>query len=384
MQKKLIALAIAGLASSAAFAQSNVQIYGVMDMGMIHAESGVKGAADKEFNGIATGNASGSRLGFKATEDLGGGMSAGALWEFGTMQPDGGGASTAASANNIGSTRQSYLFLSGKTWGTVQMGRIYTAGTNYVAAFDTEGASFFGPVTRLQNGVAATMDAGSDRSRLNNSVAWLSPDWNGFTGQVQYSFGESGRATVGSTDDSSYWGGGVKYANGPLALAAAYNDFSKYGGQIAGTKSKSLNEWILAGSYNFGMLSLFGTYQDFDADNMSTISNTVAGVNGNSFKGDIWHLGVRVPFGKAGEVRLSYADLNSTSKSAGGLTKTNVDADGWGVSYWYTMSKRTTFYVGYVEISNDKGSAISVGSIVGAPSAGQDSSGYGLGMRHTF
>ena len=39
MQKKLIALAIAGLASSAAFAQTNVTVYGIVDMGVINVKA---------------------------------------------------------------------------------------------------------------------------------------------------------------------------------------------------------------------------------------------------------------------------------------------------------------------------------------------------------
>jgi predicted porin len=71
MQKKIIALAIAGLASTAAFAQSNVTVYGTVDEGATH----------KNATGIASQTAIGSvlstsRLGFKCVEDLGGGTKA--------------------------------------------------------------------------------------------------------------------------------------------------------------------------------------------------------------------------------------------------------------------------------------------------------------------
>jgi predicted porin len=64
--------------------------------------------------------------------------------------------------------------------------------------------------------------------------------------------------------------------------------------------------------------------------------------------------------------------------------KTNGDADGWGISYQHAMSKRTTAYVGYVDMSNDRGSQIRAANVVSAPGAGQDSSGFAMGMRHTF
>ncbi|MBK7414258.1 MAG: porin [Dechloromonas sp.] len=82
MQKKIIALAIAGLASTAAFAQSNVTVYGVVDAAYIytHTNGGDRlnnKANEKhgnDFNGIQSGQLTGSRIGFKGTEDLGNGL----------------------------------------------------------------------------------------------------------------------------------------------------------------------------------------------------------------------------------------------------------------------------------------------------------------------
>ena len=382
MQKKLIALAIAGLASSAAFAQTNVTIYGIADLGYVNATSDVTGAADKEFSGIATGNASGSRLGFRAVEDLGGGWSAGALYEFGTLNPDGGAAGSAASVSGLGSIRQSYIHLTSTSMGSFQGGRIYTPGHNTLIKFDPEGASLFGPASRLTTGMGGSINVGTiNNSRLNNSVAWLSPNWKGFTAQAQYSFGESGRATTGSTDDQKFWGLGVDYTNGPLAVAFAYHDFSDYLGTVAAASETELTEWIVGASYDFGMLKLFGSYNDLDADNMATVGG--AGVAGAKVEGDMWQMGVTIPVFKAGSVHVSYANLDRDARAAAGAAKVNQDADGWGLSYWHNLSKRTTLYIGYTEVNNDNGSAITVGG-VGAPSAGKDSSGYGMGMRHTF
>ena len=85
MQKKIIALAIAGLASTAAFAQSNVTIYGRMDLGAAY-RTGDSGDALADLGGkyeIASGVASGSRIGFKGVEDLGNGLKAVFQTEFG-------------------------------------------------------------------------------------------------------------------------------------------------------------------------------------------------------------------------------------------------------------------------------------------------------------
>ena len=403
MQKKIIALAIAGLASSAAFAQTNVTIYGVADVFVATAKSDVStaGLKDKEFTGVANGGLSGSRLGFRATEDLGGGLSAGMLMEYGTVQMDGGSVSGGASTSGLGNMRQSYVHLTSTSMGSFQGGRIYTPGTNAAGKFDPEGASAFGPVSRITTGMGLSIDgAGGNMARLNNSLAWLSPNWGGFTAQVQYSFGESaltqsattgaftaaaGKAQVGSTDDQRMWGAGVDYTNGPLAVGAVYHRFNDLGNTLTGVKERDLTEWFVGGSYDFGMAKLTGSYQDFDADNTgATISTASVGAGKNNLNGDIWSVGVIVPVMKAGSVRLSYASLDRSVKTAG--VKVNQDADGWGISYQHAMSKRTTAYVGYTTIDNDGGATggtLGVG-LVGGPTAGGDSKGYGAGLRHTF
>lgn len=404
MQKKLIALAIAGLASSAAFAQTNVVIYGVADVGYFNLKSDqAAGVKDNTFSGLIGGGLSGSRLGFKATEDLGGGLSAGMLYEFGTVAPDGGGGATAAapvaagagSVSGLNNIRQSYVHITSASMGSFQAGRIYTAGTNAAGKFDPEGASAFGPVSRLTNGLALSIDgAGGNNARVNNSIAWLSPNWKGFTAQVQYAFGENGEQTAagGGSDDARMWGLGLDYTNGPMAVGFAYNDWSDYGGTSAavGSAERELTEWFLGASYDFGMLKLTGSYQDFDMDNMAAAAGQGAtglvatGIRGAKSEGDIWSVGVIVPVMKAGSIRLSYASLDRSTRAAAGAPKLSADADGWGLSYQHALSKRTTAYVGYSTLDNDRNSAISIAGNVNAPAAGKDSSGFGMGMRHTF
>ena len=116
-----------------------------------------------------------------------------------------------------------------------------------------------------------------------------------------------------------------------------------------------------------------------------------AGVAGAKSDGDIWALGVTVPVMKVGTVTLSYASLDRTTNTGVvGAPNLGADADGWGISYKHAMSKRTTFYVGYTTLDNDnKSNPLSTVGITSAatlalPSAGQSSSGYGMGMRHTF
>jgi predicted porin len=422
MQKKLIALAIAGLASTGALAQTNVTIWGVADVGYFNIQSDQAVSAanptgkDNKFSGIGNAGLSGNRLGFRASEDLGGGLTAGVWWEFGSVSTDGGAQAGAASVSGLASTRQAYVHLTSKDYGAFQAGRIYTAGTNAAGKFDPEGAAAFGPVSRITTGLALSIDGGgNNNARVNNSIAWLSPNWKGFTAQVQYAFGENGEQTKaaaavaaanvppaapvaavaavpgGNSDDARMWGLGVDYTNGPWAVGFAYNDWSDYGGTTSGTASRDMTEWFIGGSYDFGMLKLTGSYQDFDMDNMTTAAaqgaTTGAATRGASSQGDIWSLGVVVPVMKAGTVTVSYASLDRSTRTAAGAARMGADADGWGISYKHAMSKRTTAYVGYTQLDNSNKanplSTLGVGTVA-TPTAGKDSSGWGMGMRHTF
>ena len=103
MQKKVIALAIAGLVSGAAFAQSNVTIYGVADVGMQNYNTGYGSKTT-----VVSGQNAGSRLGFKGEEALGNGLKAIFVLEAG-LQIDTGsaGGTTQAYGTNTGSTSSS-------------------------------------------------------------------------------------------------------------------------------------------------------------------------------------------------------------------------------------------------------------------------------------
>ena len=76
MKKSLLALAVFGAFSGAAFAQSNVQLYGIIDLGVTHF-TGLKpasGTGTVSSTGLSSGAQSPSRIGVKGTEDLGGGL----------------------------------------------------------------------------------------------------------------------------------------------------------------------------------------------------------------------------------------------------------------------------------------------------------------------
>lgn len=129
MQKKLLALAIAGALSVPLAAQaqsSNVQIYGVLNPSVDFIDNG-------DDSGAVMSNNS-SRIGFKGSEDLGNGLKAIFQLES-AISPD--------ERTGTWTGRDSWAGLSSASFGTVRVGAMFTAyksSTDYVDVFgDTVG-----------------------------------------------------------------------------------------------------------------------------------------------------------------------------------------------------------------------------------------------------
>lgn len=129
MKKSLLALAVLGAFAGAASAQSSVTLYGKVDLGVGKAA----GTADK-----AVMDGSGSRVGFRGVEDLGGGMRALFGFEH-RFSPD-----TGAQAGAVMWNGYSTVGLGG-AFGTVNLGRQYTAAFSLAQnAFDPFGGDTVG------------------------------------------------------------------------------------------------------------------------------------------------------------------------------------------------------------------------------------------------
>ena len=113
MKKSLVALAVLSAFAGIASAQTSVTVYGIVDAGVTREDSGLR-----TFNRLDSGNQSTSRLGFKGTEDLGGGLSAQFLLEQGFSLDNGAVQDSARTAFN----RQAYIGLTGN-FGQVRLGR---------------------------------------------------------------------------------------------------------------------------------------------------------------------------------------------------------------------------------------------------------------------
>jgi GBP family porin len=253
MKKTLIAACAAFGVVNAASAQSSATVYGLLDLNYQYWRSGdnapLRGAGTHRLeDGHRYGP--GSRLGFRATEDLGDGLKAGALIEMGYTADTG---ALAQGGRAFG--RQAFLSVSATTLGELRLGRQYALHDETMVLNNP-----FGNTTLLNPGAPNTFAAGSvplfvDTPRVDNMVHYLSPLFGGFRLQAAVAPGE------GLVD--RYQGVRASYGGGALSAAASY-EWSKAHVGTAGVSrpGDTVNEVLeLGATYALGTVKLYGGYQ---------------------------------------------------------------------------------------------------------------------------
>ena len=346
MKKSLIALAVLA-ASGAAMAQSSVTLYGVADAFVGSTETELGGVGQRQ-TAVTSGGVNGSRWGLKGSEDLGGGMKAIFQLESGFNLDTG---VSAQQGQLFG--RQAFVGLQ-SNFGTVSLGRQYSAfDALYAATTHNYDAATFNATKG--NGVAAN-GLKNYTDRVDNSIAYTSPSFGGFSGAVVYGFGENKNAATNlngdATDNASVH---IKYANGPILAGYAYQEEKQLA--VGGAQDK-IKYNLLGGTYDLGMAKLTASY--------NTAKNNV-------LKDKEGQIGVSVPFGAAA-ISVGYA----RSKSEGaGVERTGK---GYSILGTYDLSKRTRLYAGAQNTKAFIPTAIATLATV----AQTEITTYGLGVRHSF
>lgn len=364
MKKSLLALAVMGAFAGAAYAQSSVTVYGIVDLGFDSSSNGA--ATNGRTNGIKSGGQSASRIGFKGTEDLGNGLKA--LFQLeATIAADTGAGFGAGTGNSGGFNRFATVGLQSATFGTVLLGRQTSVIKDAYDQIDPFGDG--GTIGAISN-IFFNGSLSGDQGRISNSVKYQSNSYAGFKGSAAYAFGEN----AGSTSANSSFGLGLGYANGPLNVQYAYHNIDSTGtnaitGATAGVPAlQPISKGklhLLGATYDFGILKLHGAFADTKVD-LAT-----AGATDQKYRNYL--LGVSAPVGP-GTIYASYAvNDNKTNGS------NNQDTKKFAISYAYDLSKRTNLYTGYSKTSNDSG--VALGS---AAANGRDPSAFNVGIRHKF
>ena len=358
MKKSLIAIAVLGAMSSAAFAQSNVTIYGILDAGIVSERGGAAGTTTK----VSSGAASASRIGFKGTEDLGGGLSAIFKLETGARIDTGALDNT----DNRLFNREAYVGLSSKTAGTVTLGRQYTP--YYETLRDVADPFALGYAGTAKN----LFPVASFDTRNDNSIVYKTPNLQGVTAAVSYSVGE----VAADTSANRQVGASVAYNNGPLNVALAYN--SKNNDTLTVKTNRIGHNSLIAANYDFKIVKVFGAYGQDKGLNSAPLNgpnNAYGYTFASSQDSSNALIGVTAPVGDtAGTVMASY--IRKDDKEIG-----NRDADQWAVGYSYALSKRTSTYVAYAKIKNKNGAGYTVGN---NSEGGTGDKAFNLGLKHSF
>lgn len=343
--KKIVILAALAAAAGAASAQSSVTLFGVADAAVRQVKNG-----DTSLSSLASGGINSSRLGVRGVEDLGDGLAAGFWLEHGFNIDTGSQTDTTRFWN-----RRATVSLVSSSLGEVRLGRDFTPTYTGYADYDPFGDNGVGASSKFDSSLGTARDTGT---RADNQVTYLTPgNLGGLYARASVAAGEG---TVGK----KYIGGRLGYAAGPLDVSAAYaqTDVAAVAGE---DKFKTTD---LGAAYDFGIAKALFYYRQ------SKIANNKLGVYG---------LGALVPVGAAGQLRVGYTHANASGTNAAGASVDANDANQFALGYVHNLSKRTALY-GTAAYVKNKGAATFAVATTPALLAGQKSTGYELGLRHSF
>jgi len=389
MNKKLMALAVAGAFGAPAVAMAQVEIYGRANLGFdTYSATGASAGSANDLRARNRVFDNSSRLGVRGTENLGGGLRAVYVIESGVNIDTGSQNSQFGGANastGVLASRDSYVGLEDK-WGRVTFGRqsiywvngvIAQSGSNYINVdVATTGAlgRVVGPTTRT-----------------SNVVAYTSPTINGLNGTFSYA-PNSEAATAGNNTNAKIWGVTGRYS-GRVNAQVDYA-VNRSGGD-AGTAQK-LSGLKLGVGYPYapGAQIALVYIAEKNANLAAAVTNFAA--QGDSVKANAVIVNWEHTFGNI----QALAEVGKVQKAKGcteGATTTcaNTGATGYMVAGRYLFSKRTAAYASYNKISNkDNGtwdlsgggqsSASTSGGFLPSQLAGADPRIIAVGVIHNF
>jgi predicted porin len=379
MKKSLLALAVLGAFAGAASAQSSVTLFGVVDLSGNDIKNGNAHTQSLQSNQLNS-----NRIGFRGIEDLGGGLKAGFWLEAAMNNENGnmGGASgittPSAGTSQIFNRRSTVSLFS--NWGELRLGRDYDASFWNLVYDDVNGANGLGQGLNLVPGLSSSANS---LARVNGSIGYfLPPNLGGLYGQATVSAPSNNSTSGTPATNQKYYGGRLGWSAGPFDVNVSYGEteLNQFKGSAFGDKYKIGN---FGGSWDFGVAKIYGFYNE---------------VKFQSFKADTYEVSVGVPLGN-GEFRAVYGHVDQKGSQQicgvvcinppppGSITSIDAnDADLWSLEYVYNVSKRTALYTTFGEIKNKGKATFSV--LPTAPSdaalAGGKSTGYNVGIRHSF
>lgn len=361
---------VASTLSAAASAQS-VTVYGLLDVG-VETVSKV-GTAGSLWRMPTNSNSAPSRLGFRGTEDLGGGLKASFTLEMGLALDTG-----VLAQGGRGWGRQALVSVSGP-FGSVSLGRQYTMTFWSGLDADIHGGGIYG---------TGSLDSYLPNARADNSIAYRFQT-GGFQIGATYSLGRdavnAGPSPAGTNcagenaadpQACREWSAMVKYDTNSWGVALANDSIrgrtpgaapdAVFGGLVSSGHVDSrltANGWV-----KFGEIKVGGGVIRRSNDGLPARKDS-----------DLWHIGMTMPLASQLALSAQVVQLRYKGASAFNATVSSVRAT-------YSLSKRTAVFAQAGVVNNKASSAVSVsGGAPGSnPVAGATQTGVNSGIRHSF
>jgi general bacterial porin, GBP family len=378
MKKNLMAIALLGVAASAAHAQSSVTLYGLIDVGITYTNSQVTNQGGRSNVQLLSGPVDGSRWGLRGAEDLGGGLKAIFTLENGFNVNNG---TLGQGGREFG--RQAFVGLSSMDYGAVTLGRQYDSMVDYVGPLALTGTQYGG--THFAHPFNND-NLNNNSYSINNSIKYQSANYAGFKFGGLYGFSNE----AGGFSDNRAYSVGASYSFGPLNVAAGYLHLNNnavsaaaanFNNNGAVTDSNQLvagrqQTWGAGVNYAIGPAVLGFVYTQ---TNLTQVLQTGFSSHFQNFEGN-----VRYNVTPALNVSGAY----TYSRAGGNAGSGNPHWNQVGVQTDYNLSKRTDVYLQsvYQSVSTSSNNALGVAFIngVSAPSSTTNQVEVTAGIRHRF
>ena len=299
-----------------------------------------------------------SRIGFKGTEDLGNGLSL--IWKAETTY------NLSESGDGWGGGRNAYIGLTGD-WGTFLYGRHDTPmkiSTGRLDLFSDQ----IGDYNFSDDPQNALLGPGFHDVRAGNAIAYISPNWNGFTFAAAIVPGENN--SMGSDGLADGYSVAAMYSNNGLYLSAAYEE-------IKDLDLEPHKKWRVGAGYTINAFTVNAVYENQESKESNVIWTS-------SQENDVWQISGAYDFGN-NRIKAAYGENSGEWRCRESFIclfapDHNEKIKAWAVGIDHKLSKRTTAYAVYADNDYSRDPVYEEWG----DDANQQISGFSMGMIHNF
>ena len=380
---KLITAAAAAVALSFGAAaqaqQSSVTLFGLADVGVGYSNISAPNESSQSNLGATSGVSRPTTFGIRGVEALGNGNSV--VFNLTSQFSLGNGSVSSESFFS----QQATLGVRNAKYGQADLGRQTNMASKLFQTIDPF-ATFYG-----QAGMGASFGT-TNNLRYSNMLLLQTASWNGLSAGVGYSFNaglpsayansgvvNGATANYGTMNNPRALTVGVNYVNGPLQVAATYDQVMP-ANNVGNGNNSTPKSWILGAAYDFKVVKASLAYGQTRSGAISgTLPSAVSGIDSNWANGGVlfqdgygansYLVGLSAPIGGSSRVMASW-QLATPTGSAN--IATNGSQSVYSLGYEYDFSKRTTAYA-YASYANNY-----------LMLEGAKSTAVGVGIRHSF